>query len=181
MTFVVALCPWLTYKSASFYLFFLFVTTFVCLDNEVIHIVFVVSSSVIKLWMNEASSCESTNDKKKGECSCLPNDPWWCAPSWAFKFPALPKKRPRNPGDLINLHFPPAGVCHVPISLCGITSLHFRNENWYGKTSHWVRLTQRVSVCVCVKKEPACMHAWANRWIHITDVVNISHECEGVI
>lgn len=51
----------------------------------------------------------------------------------ALRFPALPKKLPRNPGDLINLHFPPAGVCRIPVSLRSITSLYLWNETSCGK------------------------------------------------
>lgn len=109
--------------------------------------------------------------EKKVQYSCLLEDPWWRVPlvhhlmtsrplpRWGgtLWFPALLKKTPRNPGDLINLHFPPAGLCRVPVSLCSITSLHLRNETSCGKASCWARLTRCVHVCV-KKNQPACMH-----------------------
>lgn len=84
-------------------------------------------------------------------------------------------KPQRNPGDFIHLHFPPAGLCRVSISLCSATSLHLWNETSREKTSCWVRLTH--NACQC-KTDPACVHAWANTSLRNG---NTSHECEEVI
>lgn len=68
-----------------------------------------------------------------------------------------PRKLPGNPGDLINLHFPPAALCRGPISLRNITSLPLWNESLCGKKlpAEWGWHI----VHVCVKKnQPVCTH-----------------------
>ena len=72
-------------------------------------------------------------------------------PRWesALTFPALPNKNlPGNPGDLINLHSPHAGLCHVPVPLCSVTSPPHGNETSGGKKNFL--LSEVDTACVLV-------------------------------
>ncbi len=135
-----------------------------------------------KLWMNEASSCESGWWRKKLSIRvCLRIRGDACPSSiiqqhrshypvgrGASRFPALPKKLPGNPVDLINLHFPPAGACHVPISLQHHLSPSLKWNLMWKKN---LLLSEVDTACVFVSKRPslrACMSKLvdSHRWRH---------------
>lgn len=135
-------------------------------------------------WVKPAQA-EEANDKKKSSVFsvCLRSCGDACSSSiisWhqshcsdeggGMIVPALPKKKlHRDPGDLINLHSPPAALCCVPASLCCISSFHLSNETLCGKATRWLRSTQRACLWKKRKKKvPACMHAWASWWVRIT-------------